>query len=144
MKALSAILVVTCVVSCNPKPAEKQVKDDHADLRPEKVSEMVHLVGTAAELGDYLDKVNQPGIITEDGRQFIFRGNFTRFHRDMNGKKISVTGKLIKERKPMSIYDPAWGPDYEPPQMIPVPPGTDIEKASLVYAIEDPDWHVTQ
>jgi len=103
-----------------------------------KSDQTVTLKGKAS-MEPYI-KENQSALIF-DGKPIFFQGDFKSINEDINGQSITVTGKLIKKRWPMFIYDPSThkGPV---PQGMPMPPGTDIEKESLYFVIESPHWKV--
>ncbi|MCF6312106.1 MAG: hypothetical protein L3J39_06620 [Verrucomicrobiales bacterium] len=102
----------------------------------------IEIQGVAA-IEPYI-KENQSAVLV-DGEPVFFLGNFKSIKSDVLGKNISVKGKLVKKRWPMFILEPRnW--DLESGvftgQGMPMPPGTDIEKESLYFVIESPQWKI--
>jgi hypothetical protein len=122
------LYLIMCVVALNLVSCNKSDK-----LQKQKGS--ISLTGIASILADHSNKANCPGIIV-DGEEYLFRGDFKDFGRDIIGKKVSVTGVIKKEKLPMFIYKKG----ELPKQGIPMPPGTDIEKEKIFFTIENPKW----
>ncbi|GEM_PF-3549756 len=100
----------------------------------------VELTGIASILPDNSEKVNRSGIIV-GGEKILFRGEYKKFPEQTLGKRVKVSGILKKKNLPMFIWD--FDKETEGvPCGIPVPPGTDIEKESIYYIIENPNWEI--
>ena len=128
MKYIIIALSLICLISCSSRKKE---------LREGKIE----LVGIAANLSDHSEKSNCFGIIV-DGKDILFKGDFEPFKSGDLGKIIKVTGLLKKRNLPMFIWDDKKNPQGAMPQGMPMPPGTDIEKESLYYIIENPQWEI--
>ena len=112
---LAAIFVVIAVVSAKPPTEKKEPKD----VLAAQLGKQVTLIGVAenhkigASLGIY------------------------RWPEEFEGKQVSVTGIVIERFDlPVFIQRPN-GPDV---QGIPVPPSTDLRKASHRYLLKDAKW----
>ena len=103
----------------------------------------VELTGIAGDLPDHSEKTNCSGI-TVNGQEILFKGNYRAVPKEVMGKEIKVEGILKIGRLPMFIQDEPPGPGKEAIQGIPMPPGTDLEKESICYYIENPKWKVVE
>lgn len=136
-KHLLALLSILCFTSC--KPPEPALEEGS-----------VELTGVAGNLPDHSEKANCQGI-TVNGNEILFKGKFFAIPNNTLGKKLKVTGILKKRNLPMFIWDKEKHPipdgeDGVVPlivgQGIPMPPGTNIEKESIYYVIQNPKWEV--
>jgi len=129
MKNLAAIFavlfVVIAVVSAKPPSATKESKD----VLAAQLGKQVTLIGVAEnhKLGAFLG-CKDFGIAID---------GIHRWPEEFEGKQVSVTGIVIERFDlPVFIRNPN-GPDV---QGIPVPPGTDLHKASHRYLLKGAKW----
>jgi hypothetical protein len=84
-------------------------------------------------------KENDPAVKVGDETIFLL-GDKVAIPLDQVGQVIVVTGKVVKMRWPMFIWDfDKQGTDGVP-QGMPMPPGTNIEKDSVYYGLEAVTW----
>ncbi len=134
--ALVAFLFVGCTKS------EREFAETKDNPQPDELfvdgSEFV-ITGKAVTLPDHANKANSQGVSTAKG-DFLFSGSYSLCPKQLLGSKILVKGIIRKKRLPMFESDNDGSPV---PQGIPVPHGTDIEKESVYYVIENPVWELT-
>ncbi|MGC6458732.1 MAG: hypothetical protein ACON4R_10195 [Akkermansiaceae bacterium] len=127
------------------KSAEAEVDSPEVNSSPRIVpdgwKEKGYCIGFARISADHLQKSNAPSVQIGEVA-YLFRGKFQKFSEADLGKKIKVTGTMVKGRLPMFIQSKDWKGVV--PQGIPVPPGTDIEKESLYYFVQDPKWEIVE
>ena len=96
----------------------------------------IELVGIAAILPNHYEKQNGQGISTARG-DFLFSGQFDSIPDSNIGARIQVAGIVRENRLPLFEHPNDGSPA---PQGIPVSKGTDIEKESVYFTIENPSW----
>lgn len=130
MKFIIASLCLVCLASCST-------------VAPSLQEGPIELTGIASDLPDHSEKANCQGIIVQK-QGILFKGDYKQFSTDLLGKRIKVAGVLKMRRLPMFIWDKTRRPNGPIPPGIPMPPGTDIEKESIYYVIEDPKWELNE
>jgi len=122
---------------CNKNTDGSQSSQTQSDT-PLVDGQRIELVGIASVLPDHSNKANGHGISTGSG-DFLFSGEYAPLPDKLKGSRIQVTGVVREQHLPMFEHPNNGSPA---PQGIPVPKGTDIEKESLYFTIENPDWQL--
>lgn len=121
----AAIFVVISVVSAKPPTYKKEPKD----VLAAQLGKQVTLIGVAEnhKIGASLG-----------GKDFgIAIDGIHRWPEEFEGKQVSVTGIVI-ERFDLPVF--IRNPNEPDVQGIPVPPSTDLRKASHRYLLKDAKW----
>ena len=133
-KILLSLLFI--LAGCTDPQRETAITDP--DPRMLTDGQRIDVVGTAAALPDHANKANGHGISTAT-ESLLFSGDYEPISEDIIGLAIRVRGVVEEKRLPMFEHPNDGSPA---PAGIPVPIGTDIEKASRYFVIVDPVWEV--
>ena len=81
------------------------------------------------------------GALLDQGADMIWIDGLDAWPRDLRGKHVRVTGKVV-QRSDLPVFIHQEG---EPEmQGIPVPPGTDMEKARRRFLLAEARWKVVE
>jgi len=84
-------------------------------------------------------KANSSAVKVGQETVFLF-GQYRSIPADQVGNTIVVSGKLVKKRWPMFIWDYEKQGTSGMPQGMPMPPGTNLDRDSVYYGFLDPSW----
>lgn len=128
MRILIIAIVVTILGACASK--KSAVRDSKAEYIG--VVQRMHHPDTKDRMA--------PGVIV-DGKKIILVGKYKAFKKSDYGKRIKVTGALVKKKMPLIVHDERKKkPGEVMPQGITVPKGTDIKKEGVYYIVQNPKW----
>jgi len=135
MRSLVAVLAAVTIVSCT-QPKEPAATTSNAASSPleAKLGQVITVDGTAedAKLGALL--------LTDDSMSIWIDG-LDAWPSGVRGKNVQVTGKVI-QRSDLPVFVRQEG---EPEmQGIPVPRGTDVEKARRRLLLAEAKWKVLE
>ncbi len=138
-KIISAIGSVYCLVlaGCNRKTKKEAATSPQPAAACEKgaaweeqLGRTITVTGTAQNL--------KLGAVVDTEKGMIWLDGIDSWPDDLNGRKVKVEGTVIKKNDlPVFIEKKEGEPQVSG---MPVPEGTDLEKAGLRYLLENPGW----
>ena len=132
------VVVVFALSGCNQMNEGSQSTESGSETSALVIGKKIELVGFAAVLPNHSEKQNGQGISTANG-EFLFSGQYDHIPDSLLGLRIKVIGVVRENQFPMFEHPNDGSPA---PAGIPVPNGTDIEKESIYFTIENPSWEL--
>ncbi len=126
---LLALVHAMAVVGCGSQPEALPRQGP----RDEDLGKVITVVGTAQDF--------KMGTVVECQGGPLWLDGLDRWPGKEPGRKMRVTGKLVKRHDlPVFIHK-----EGEPQKSgMPMPPGTDLTKASARYLLEKPTWKLAE
>jgi hypothetical protein len=138
VRILDLLLTLVALAACTRPTATGAAASSSASTSlpspwEARLGQVVTIEGTAedAKLG---------AVLTRPG-DMVWIDGLDAWPRGLRGKRVQVTGKVI-QRADLPVFVQREGEPQE--QGIPVPPGTDVEKARRRFLLTEARWKVVE
>jgi hypothetical protein len=138
---LMAVTIASCTQPKSTEPKGAPPKEPASTPKAAASSPWEGKLGQVITVEGTAENAKLGALLSTDGSMTIWIDGLHSWPEGVRGKNVQVTGKVI-QRSDLPVFVPQEGE----PQMagMPVPPGTDLEKARRRLLLAEAKWKVLE